>query len=197
MLTNLEMGFVLVAAHGILVAAVRVASAPAWGRLVDAFGARPVLVVCSFGIAVVPVIWLFVTADRLWPIAIEAAIAGTLWGGHGIAAFDLSIGLSPRKGRPFHLAAFATAGGLGFAATSALAGLLAYTLPGPIQLLGSAWLNVHVLFLLSALGRASAAWLALGIEEPAARGVPELVRALLGRLARGGGRLERTGTAEI
>jgi MFS family permease len=46
MLANLEMGFVLVAAHGILVAAVRIASAPAWGRLVDAFGARPVLVVC-------------------------------------------------------------------------------------------------------------------------------------------------------
>jgi hypothetical protein len=197
MLTNLEMGFVLVAAHGILVAAVRVASAPVWGRLVDAFGARPVLVVCSFGIAVVPMIWLFVTADRLWPIAIEAAVAGTLWGGHGIATFDLSIGLSPRKGRPFHLAAFATAGGLGFAATSALAGLLAYTLPSPIQLFGSAWLNVHVLFLLSALGRASAAWLALRIDEPAARGVPDLMRALLGRLARGSRRLERAGAAEV
>ena len=197
MLTNLEMGFVLVAAHGILVAAVRVASAPAWGRLVDAFGARPVLVVCSFGIAVVPVIWLFVSRDRLWPIAIEAAVAGTLWGGHGIAAFDLSIGMAPRKGRPFYLAAFATAGGLGFAATAALAGLFAHTFPAPVPLFGSMWLNVHVLFLLSALGRASAAWLALRIDEPTARGVPDLVRTLVGRFARGSGRLQRAGAAEV
>jgi MFS family permease len=192
MLANLQMGFMLVAAHGILVAAVRVASASAWGRLVDAFGARPVLVVCSFGISVVPVIWLFITPTRLWPIAVEAVLAGALWGGHGIAAFDLSIGLAPRRGRPFYLAAFATAGGVGFAVTSALAGLLASALSTPVQVLGSPWLNVHVLFLLSALGRAGAAWLALRIDEPAARGVPELMRALLGMLARRSTRMPRS-----
>ena len=191
MLANLQMGFVLVAAHGILVAAVRVASAPAWGRLVDAFGARPVLFVCSAGIAVVPVIWLFVTPARLWPIAIEAVVAGTLWGGHGIATFDLSIGLAPRRGRAFHVAAFASAGGLGFTATSALAGFLAYALPSPIPAWGSSWLNVHVLFLLSALGRCGAAWLALRIDEPAARTVRELAGAMLGMLARGSTRMPR------
>lgn len=184
MLANLKMGFMLVAAHGILVAAVRVASAPAWGRLVDAFGARPVLAVCSFGISVVPVIWLFITPERLWPIAVEAMVAGALWGGHGLAAFDLSIGLAPRPGRPFYLASFATAGGLGFAVTSALAGVLAYALSSPVHVLGSAWLDVHVLFLLSALARGGAAWLALRIDEPSARSVPDLMRALAGMLAR-------------
>ena len=190
MLANLEMGFMLVAAHGILVAAVRVASAPAWGRLVDAFGARPVLIVCSFGIAVVPIIWLFVMPHRLWPIAVEAVVAGALWGGHGIAALDLSIGLSPRRGRPFYLAAFATAGGLGFAVTSALAGLLAYAI-STVTILGTPWLDVHVLFLLSAVGRAGAAWLALRIDEPAARGVPALIRAVGGMLARRSTRMPR------
>src|SRR5207237_382529 len=43
MLANLRMAFMLVAAHAIIVAAVRVASAGAWGRLVDGCGARPVL----------------------------------------------------------------------------------------------------------------------------------------------------------
>ena len=191
MLTNLKMGFMLVAAHGILVAAVRVVSAPAWGRLVDAFGARPVLVVCSFGISVVPMIWLFIAPDRLWPIVIEAVVAGALWGGHGIAAFDVSIGLAPRRGRPFYLAAFATACGLGFAAASALAGVLAYALSSPIHLLGSTWLNVHVLFLLSALGRGGAGWLSLRIDEPAARSVPDLLRALAGMLARRSTRMPR------
>ena len=191
MLANLRMGFVLVAAHGILVAAVRVTSAPVWGRLVDAFGARPVLVVCSSGISVVPIIWLFIAPDRLWPIAIEAVIAGALWGGHGIATMDLSIGLAPRRGRPFYLATFATAGGLGFALTSALAGVLAYAIATPMHLLGAEWLDVHVLFLLSALGRAGAARLALRIEEPAARSVGELGRAVAAMLTRRSLRLPR------
>jgi MFS family permease len=182
MLANLKMGFVLVAAHGILAAAVRIASAPVWGRLVDAFGARPVLIVCSSGISVVPVIWLFITPDRLWPIAIEAVLAGALWGGHGIATMDLSIGLAPRRGRPFYLATFATAGGLGFAVTSALAGVLAYTIATPVHVLGSTWLDVHVLFVLSALGRAGAARLATRIDEPAARSVQDLGGALVGML---------------
>ena len=184
MLANLKMGFVLVAAHGILAAAVRIASAPVWGRLVDAFGARPVLVVCSSGISVVPVIWLFVTPDRLWPIAIEAVVAGALWGGHGIAVMDLSIGLAPRRGRPFYLATFATAGGLGFALTSALGGVLTCVIATPMHVLGSTWLDVHVLFALSALGRAGAARLATRIDEPAARSVHDLGGALVGMIER-------------
>ena len=197
MLANLEMAFMLVAAYAIIVAAVRIVSAPAWGRLVDAFGARPVLVVCSFGISVVPLIWLFATPDRLWPIAVEAVVAGTLWGGHGIAAFDLSIGVSPRRGRPFYLAAFAAAGGLGFAVSSTFAGLLAYALATPLHTLGSSWSEMHVLFLLSAIGRAGAAVLALRIDEPAARSVPDLTRAVMGLLARRSARLSRVGAAEV
>jgi ABC-type uncharacterized transport system substrate-binding protein len=41
------------------------------------------LVLCSFGIAAVPALWLFVTPDRLWPLALEAVAAGALWACHG------------------------------------------------------------------------------------------------------------------
>jgi len=111
MRVNIKMGFALVAAHGVAVAVVRIAAAPLWGRAVDRLGARPVLVLCSFGVTVVPVIWMLPTPDQLWPIVLEALIAGVLWGGHGIASVDLSVALAPRCGRPFYLAAFATAGG--------------------------------------------------------------------------------------
>jgi len=180
MLKNLEMAFTFVAAHAIFVAVLRIVSAPAWGRLVDTCGARPVLVVCSLGISAVPLIWLFVTPERWWPIAIEALVSGTLWGGHGIAVFDVSIGVSPRRGRPFYLAVFAAGGGIGFAASSILAGLFATALTTPLHAAGSTWNEIHVLFLLSGLGRAGAAFLALRIAEPAARGVPDLARALFG-----------------
>jgi MFS family permease len=130
------------------VAAVRIVSAPLWGRAVDRLGARPVLVLCSFGIASVPAIWLFVTPAFLWPLALEAALAGALWGGHSIAAMDLTVKLSPGPERPFYLAMFAAASGLGFAVAAALAGLLASHLPARFELLGETWTNLHVLFLL-------------------------------------------------
>ena len=182
MLVNLRMGFALVATHGVAVAVVRIVAAPLWGRAVDRLGARPVLVLCSFGVAAVPAIWMLPTPERLWPIALEALLAGVLWGGHGIASVDLSIALAPRGGRPFYLAAFATAGGLGFAAASILAGLLASFLPAQFPLFGASWTAIHVLLLISALTRAAAALLALRIQERNARGVPELLRTLAGDL---------------
>jgi hypothetical protein len=186
MLANLKTGFLVVAAHGVGVAAVRIASARLWGHAVDRIGAGPVLVFCSFGIAAVPLTWFFVTPDRLWPIALDAVFAAFLWAGHGIAAFDLTIGLAPRASRPIYLAAFATAGGLGFGAASMLAGQLASLLPAHFELAGDAWTNLHVLFLLSAVGRLAAAGLSLRLHDPGARGdVRELVRALADRTGLG------------
>jgi hypothetical protein len=186
MLTNLRTGFLIVAAHGIGVAAVRIASARLWGHAVDRIGAGPVLVFCSFGISAVPVTWFFITPERLWPIAFDAVFAGFLWAGHGIAAFDLSIGLAPRAARPFYLGAFATAGGLGFGLASILAGQLASLVPAHFVLAGEAWTSLHVLFLLSAMGRLASAGLSLRLHDPGARGdVRELVRALAGRTGAG------------
>jgi MFS family permease len=179
MLVNLQTGFVLAALHGVAVAIMRIAAAPAWGRAVDRLGARPVLILCSFSIAAVPAIWLFVTPDFLWPLALEATLAGALWGGHGIAAIDLTIHLSPRRERAFYVAVFAAAGGLGFAAASVGAGLVATHLPLRFAALGWTWTNLHVLFLTSAVGRVLAAIAALRIEERNARGVRELLRTVL------------------
>ena len=182
MLTNLQTGFLVVAAHGVGVAAVRIASARLWGHAVDRIGAGPVLVFCSFGIAAVPLTWFFVTPDRLWPIAFDAVFAGCLWAGHGIAAFDLTIGLAPRVSRPFYLGAFATAGGLGFGAASMLAGQLVALFPAHFELAGEAWTNLHVLFLISAVGRLASAALSLRLHDPGAHGdVRELIRALTER----------------
>jgi hypothetical protein len=178
MLANLGLGFALVALHGVAVAVVRILTAPLWGRAVDRLGARPMLVLCSFGIAAVPALWLFVTPDFLWPLALEAAVAGALWAAHGIASMDLTLTSAPANRRPYYVAVFGATSGLGFGVASVLAGLLAAALPARFEVLGLPWTPIHVLFLASAAARALAALAALRIEEPDARPLGDAMRAL-------------------
>ncbi len=169
MLQNLQMTFVVMALYSAAVAGVRVLLAPVWGRLIDRVGAQPVVLACSLGISVIPLIWLFPTADMLWPLVFDVLMAGALWSGHGLAVFALPLAVAPREGRPFYLAAFSTAGGLAYAAASALGGGLASLLPTHFTLGSHAYVNLQVLFVLSAGGRLGAAFLATRIIEPDAR----------------------------
>jgi hypothetical protein len=182
MLQNLKMGFALVALHGAGTAAVRMLAAPLWGALIDRLGARPVMVACSFGIAGIPLMWLLPTETRLWPLAIDATLAGLFWSGHALAVFALPLALTRRRERPFYLAAFAAVGGLAFTGATALGGALASALPDRLALPGLTIHNLQVLFVLSGLLRFAAAFLTVHIHEPSARGVGELFSAIAQRL---------------
>ncbi|MFP2956630.1 MFS transporter [Myxococcus sp. 1LA] len=180
-LQNLKMTFVIMALHAAAVAGVRILAAPLWGRMIDRCGAQPVLMACSLGIGVIPALWLLPTAGTLWPLLFDVLLAGALWSGHGLAIFELPLAVAPRKNRPFYLAAFATAGGLAYAAAAALGGAIAAALPTQFTLGGHAWVNLHVLFVLSSVARLGAATLTARIPEPGAHPARS-VGALLERL---------------
>jgi MFS family permease len=182
MLKNLKMGFALVALHGAATAAVRMLAAPLWGALIDRLGARPVLTACSFGIAGIPLIWLAPTEQRLWPLAFDAVLAGLFWSGHALAVFALPLAITPRRERPYYVAAFAAVGGIAFTTATALGGSLALWMPAQLPIPGWPLHNLQALFALSALLRLGAAFLSRRIEEPAARGVAELWSTITDKL---------------
>lgn len=171
-LEHLHGGFFVLAAHAIVIALVRVVCAPLWGRVVDRYGARPVLALCSIGIATMPALWIVLAPDRLWPLAIDAALSGCMWGGHGVASFDLPLGIAPARKRSYYLALFATAAGVGFALSAWASGWAVETVLAGGDLRG--------LFVVSAIGRAACAVLAVRVHDPDAIGV----RALLARVPR-------------
>jgi len=183
-LQNLKMTFVIMALHGAAVAGVRILTAPVWGRVIDRSGAQPVLLACSLGISAIPALWLLPSAGTLWPLLFDVLLAGSLWSGHGLAIFALPLSVAPRKGRPFYLAAFATAGGLAYAAAAAVGGAIAAFLPPQFMLGGHLWANLHVLFVLSSVARLGAGLLAFSILEPGTqpvRSLGELLARLLPR----------------
>jgi ABC-type multidrug transport system fused ATPase/permease subunit len=184
-LQNLKMTFVIMALHAAAVAGVRVLTAPLWGRAIDKLGAQPVLMLCSLGISAIPMLWLLPSAGTLWPLLFDVLLAGALWSGHGLAIFALPLTVAPRHGRPFYLAAFATAGGLAYAAAAALGGALAARVPQQFMLGGHLWVNLHVLFVVSSVARLGAAFLAARVNEPGAattRTVAQVVERFVPRL---------------
>ncbi len=182
MLRNLKMGFTLVALHGTAVAVVRMVAAPIWGGLLDRLGARPVLLACSFGISAIPFVWLFPNESCLWPLALDALAAGVLWCGHALAMFNLPLAVTPRRERPFYLAAFSTVSGLAFSLATIAGGLIAEALPDRFALWNHPLYDLQVLFVLSGLTRLAAAFVSLRIHEPASHGLDALWSALSARL---------------
>jgi MFS family permease len=180
-LRTLNMSYTVVALHGTAVAVVRMLAAPLWGRLLDRLGARPVLLACSFGIGSIPFIWLFPTADFLWPLLADCLLAGVLWSGHSLAIFNLPLAIAPRAERPFYLAAFATLTGVAFTLATLAGGLLAESLPDHFVLAGHELTDLHVVFVVSGVLRFAAAFAGLRIQEPASQTVSALWAALVAR----------------
>jgi hypothetical protein len=183
LLGNLKLGYTLVALQSAGAAAARILSVPLWGRALDRAGARPVLATCTFGLAAAPILWIVPTEACPWPIAFDALLSGTLLAGHALASFALPLSLAPRSGRPFYLATFSAAGGLAYALASAAGGALASALPARFVLWGHPSHGLHLLFVLSAVGRLSSGWLALRIREPGARPARELRAVARGAIA--------------
>ena len=118
-----------------------------------------------------PALWTVLTPDRLWPLAIDAALSGCMWGGHGVASFDLPLGIAPARKRSYYLALFAMALGLGFAFATWISGWAA----GALTSSGG---DLRALFVISALGRASCALIAVRVHDPEAIGVREMLERI-------------------
>ena len=181
MLDNLRMSFALVSLQLAGASALRVLLVPLWGRALDRVGARPVLVICSFGIGLLPLVYLLPTPESLWPLALDSLLSGMLWGGHSLAMFALPMSVGAQRERPFTFAAVSAAGGVAFAAASALGGALAQGLPRDLVVYGRPVFALQVLFVLSSISRLCAAALALRIDEERARPVDALLRLAASR----------------
>jgi MFS family permease len=176
MLSNLKMSFTQIALYSSLTALVAILLNRPWGILIDRFGCRPVVAVCAFGIAVIPLIWWIPRAAHFGIIYFEAIYSGALWAGFNLAAFNIPIANSPRHERTVYLAMFSVLTGLAFFVASLLGGILAHDWSNIHWPLGNqVVVNYHLLFALSSLLRFLAAFLVLTFREPREKGIPVLI----------------------
>lgn len=93
------------------------------GRLVDARGARRLIVPCGLAVGTLPLMWFFVTAP--WQVIFINAIGGVLWAGYLLATFAFLLAISPPGQQRYYAAAYTTLMFLSMTAGPLLGGALA------------------------------------------------------------------------
>lgn len=190
MLTNLGMRFTEIAVYSSITSIVAIGLNRPWGKLIDRFGSKPIIVLCALGLTVVPLLWWIPRPGSVWILWIEAVYSGALWTGFNLGVFNIPIAASPREGRTMYLAAFSVVSGGAFFVASLAGGILAESWSGIHWHLGrQIVVNYHLLFAASALLRFIGAILFMRVHEPREAGLPVVVHhmsdAVLGQLSHG------------
>lgn len=173
----LGLGVTGFAAYTTAFSLVRSAAAPAWGRVVDRVGARPVLVGCAIVSAAASGLWVAAAPGRTWPIAADAILSGVALGGMDLATFVLPMSIAAPTDVPALVAAASMAAGVAFGGASIAGGaILGAVVDVP------AATAVRGLFAVSALGRLVAAGFAAGLRLGRLDGHPAAPRDVLGDL---------------
>jgi MFS family permease len=93
----------------------KVISFPYWGKAIDRFGNRTVLVATGFAITVIPLMWLF-SKDPLM-IGVFQVASGFAWSGYELSIFNSALSIVGRELRPSFISKYnafnAIATGLG------------------------------------------------------------------------------------
>ena len=148
---------------------------PAWGRLIERFGARPVLLVGVPLWALASVPWLFVTRETHWLLFLVWALTGAINAGIVLAQLNLLMKLMPAGAKGFAVGCNIAAAALGTALAPIFAGqLLTWALAG-------VWETdtvYHVFFAFMPLCAGMTLMLLRRVKEPRSAPVEHVVGAL-------------------
>lgn len=181
-LTYLHMSFLQVAVWGGISALASLVLAPAWGRLTDRVGNKPVLAVTTFLAGVLlPATWILASPGNLWPIWFSALADAAVWSAIGPGVFNLSLASTPSQNRAAFIAVFS--------ALTGVAGFLGGLISGPLLELYRAFApapgaGYHALFVTSAVLRMLAWTLLRRVQEPESWRTRDFLKDRLSRARR-------------
>jgi MFS family permease len=158
-----------------------------WGRILDHFQARSVLLITGAMITTLPLIWLLPTEGHLAALGVVAVISGIAWTGFNVSVYTYPMHLSPRIGRSYYLAYFSIISGLGFVLAAFAGGLVAQSMENWRLVVGERTFMVfHLMFVISAGIRLVSLTLLFRLRELRIPGTIALINHIGGELWRMG-----------
>ena len=158
-----------------------------WGRLLDQFQVRSVMLVAGAMVSVLPLIWLLPTEGNLAALGAIAVISGIAWTGFNLSVYTYPMHLSPRIGRSYYLAYFSIISGIGFVVAALTGGWFAQRLENwQLVVGGRAFIIFHLMFVISAVGRMVSLTMLFRLREVRIPGTIALINHIGGELWRMG-----------
>ncbi len=150
-------------------------SSPFWGRMVDRYGAKPILVACTSVIIPIPLVWIWLTNVHIVYAVIAPLnlLSGFIIAGVSVAMSTLIYKVTPNAGRSVQFAVYSVAVLLLAAPMPTIGGYL----PAWLKTIGIQ-ADLRYTFYANIIFLAGAALAARRIHEPNASGARELVRNL-------------------
>ena len=93
-----------------------------WGRVLDSYGARTVMLVAASGAALANAFYLFCTPGAVWPVILRNGLGAAFWCGSNLAANNMQLYTSPDDKRPIYIAVFSCISALVGTALGSLTG---------------------------------------------------------------------------
>lgn len=159
------------------------------GRMMDTYGAKPVMRLFGLIITSLPLLWVFTTPSSYWIVILIGIITGIGWPMFDMSNLNLSIWLAPEKSRSIYMALYALVVALFGTALANLSGGLFMQFLRPVLdknpipfLFGLRFNAFHILFLLSAAIRLVSIFVFHGrFEEEKAVPFSTMMKSLTGR----------------
>ena len=80
---------------------------PGWGRALNHYGCRSVMLVAGFATAVTDGFYLLSSPGNVWPVLLRNFFGALCWSGTNLAANSMQLSVTPDEGRPSYIAVFA------------------------------------------------------------------------------------------
>ncbi|MEO7994689.1 MAG: MFS transporter [bacterium] len=158
-----------------------------WGRWSDRVGVTPLLRLLMFARLLNPILWLFITPKNVWWIlAPEAALTGLFVAGVTPMVLVYALKGGEPEQRSLYLGTFHAVQGVMALIGATLGGIVTSRLE-PLHIawgLGWTLTAYHLVFLATAAIRGTAQLWLIGIDEPEARPIGEIIPLLVADLAR-------------
>jgi len=122
----------------------KVVAYPYWGKAIDRFSNRTVLIATAFMAPLVPLLWLF--SGEIWALALFQVFSGFIWAGYDLSVFNSALSLVGRELRPSFISKYNAFGSIANAAGALAGGVFLVMFPG-MALLGFS--GILLVFLLS------------------------------------------------
>ncbi|OGV62477.1 MAG: hypothetical protein A3K19_33515 [Lentisphaerae bacterium RIFOXYB12_FULL_65_16] len=180
MLETLHIPFTLIAVFGIIYSLFFIVFVVVWGYLVDKYGSRPVLLLCSAPSVVVYFLWIFNTPQQYYLIFLIHACSGITAAGVGVALQNQLMGVSTGKHSTAYVSVFQIVTGVvGFAAPLLGSAVVQMHRNITVDVFGFAVGQYQVLFGMAGVLSVLPLFFIVGLSEPRGKTALFILRNML------------------